>query len=119
MRKSPEERAALQLELDALNRAVDDAVDKRTAWMDAHMTDWADADVGDEISDSNGRVLGVVTRLYRYWGPQSHSGGKCRDPQYDTHMSIEYEFKRDLHSNFTDNTSSRCMVVHKRRPHEF
>lgn len=78
-------RERLDAELAALNKAVDDAVAARRAWMDAHMPDYARHRVGETLYDLNtGRELGTVSRLYRYWGEQD-------DPRYDTTMSVQYE----------------------------
>lgn len=76
----------LQAELNVLNAEVVAVLAKRKAWMDAHMQDFSNFKVGDEVYDSNtGRMLGVVTELYRYWGE--------RDPRYDTGMDIEISYR--------------------------
>jgi|ERR1700734_2280035 len=83
-----ETRERLDAELAVLNAHVNEAVGARTAWMDAHMDDYADFHVGDVLYDRNGDRLGPVTRLYRYWGGLHGP----RDPQYDTLMSVDYEY---------------------------
>ena len=91
-----ERRVALATELDRLNAEVKTAIAKRERWMDAHMPDYAKYQVGEAIYDMrSGARLGVVSRLYRYWGG--------RDPQYDVSMVIDYEFKTP--QGFYDNTS--------------
>lgn len=76
----------LKAELDTLNEEVKAALAKRKAWMDAHMEDFSNFKVGDEVYDRNtGQLLGVVTELYRYWGD--------RDPRYDTGMNIEIHYR--------------------------
>lgn len=83
-------------ELAVLNAEVEAAIAKRKAWMDAHMVDYAKYQIGETLYDlKTGAVLGVISRLYRYWGG--------RDARYDTHMSVEYEFKTP-HIGY-DNTS--------------
>ena len=95
---------ALDAELATLNAEVEAAVRKRTAWMDAHMSDYAEVQVGEPLYDlTHLRHVGTVTRLYRYWGPNKN--GLIRDHQYDTHMSVEYEFLEAGTKNFYDNTS--------------
>ena len=92
-----------QAELDALNEAVDEAIRKRTAWLDAKMAEVCTLKVGDDIYDlDSGRRLGIVTRLYRYWGPHD-PGGECRDPRYDKSCSVEVEYSDSPGSR--DNTS--------------
>lgn len=87
-------------ELKALTAAVESAIKARKDWMDANMAHYAKFKVGDEIYDRrSGLCLGVVTKLYRYWGSQN-------DPRHDTSMNVEYEY-RQPGSNFIDNTSSR------------
>lgn len=84
-------------ELAALNKAVDDAIARRTAWMDKHMPAFASCKIGEEIFNrKTGQRLGVISRMYRYWGP--FSGGEPRDVRFDRSMSVEYEFE----------TSPRC-----------
>jgi hypothetical protein len=72
-------------ELERLNKGVTDAIAARKDWMDATMHEVGKFKVGDEIYDlGSGRLLGTVSRLYRYWSE--------RDPRYDTSMSIDYEY---------------------------
>jgi hypothetical protein len=88
----------LQAELDALNVEVTAVLAKRKAWMDAHMEDFSNFKVGDEVYDTNnGQLLGVVTELYRYWDHQ-------RNPLYDTGMNIEISYRK---SNRVIDNSSR------------
>jgi hypothetical protein len=90
---------ALQAELAALNAAVDAAVKARTEWMDAHMEAVSSVKVGDELYHRDtGRMVGVVTRLYRYHGDQ-------KDWRYDTSMSVEAEYLMTGMPNCYDNTS--------------
>lgn len=93
--------AELQKELDKLNAEVTAVLAKRKVWMDAHMADFSTFKIGDEVYDTNtGALLGVVSKLYRYWGE--------RDPRYDTQMSIEIEYRVEGSSegmNFIDNSS--------------
>jgi hypothetical protein len=104
MSESYEERKALLAPLDEelqrLNQAVEDAVKARTAWMDAHMPDYAVVQVGEELYDREYRLRGIVSRHYRY-----HGDG--RDWRYDTSMSISYEYKTRDGSNH--NTSGQGM----------
>lgn len=95
----------LQRELDVLNRTVDEAIAKRTAWMDGHMAAFARYAVGEEIFDrATGRRLGVVSRLYRYHGP-ARDQAEPRDSRFDRSMSVEYEF--ETAPLCFDNTSRR------------
>lgn len=88
---------ALQPELDALNAEVTAVLAKRKAWMDAHMADFSEFKVGDEVYDQQtGNFLGTVTELYRYWDSQ-------RNPLYDTSMSVEIRFRTP--SGGIDNSS--------------
>lgn len=102
---SPKEEL-LRIELTNLNRAVEDAVRARTAWMDAHMPDFSRVQVGEELFDAaNGyRRLGIVHKLYRYWG-----GG--RDWRYDTSMDVNYEYVDRVGSCLISNTSSQTRVI--------
>lgn len=89
-------RTELDSKLISLNNAVTDAIAKRTAWMDAHMADYARYPIGTELFNMDtGARLGTVSEYYRYWGG--------RDPQYDTSMTIEY--KLNVRDNMYDNTS--------------
>lgn len=101
-----ERRAALQKELDALNAAVERAVVERTRWMNAHMTDFAKWQVGDELFHlDTGTRVGVVSRLYRYHGPQdSGPDAYPRDARFDTAMNVEYEVNE--YANVFGNSSS-------------
>lgn len=97
-------RGELDTVLALLNAEVAAAVKKRTDWMDAHMADYADVQVGEELYElATGRLMGIVSRLYRYWGTDRN--GMVRDPQYDTSMSVEYEFQPDPSKPYFDNTS--------------
>lgn len=98
-------RGELDTVLALLNAEVAAAVKKRTDWMDAHMADYADVQVGEELYElATGRLMGTVSRLYRYWGTDRNNG-MVRDPQYDTSMSVEYEFQPDPSKPYFDNTS--------------
>lgn len=90
-------RKVLDADLARLNAEVEAVLAKRRHWMDAHMADYARFQVGETLYDmQTGALLGVVSRLYRYWDG--------RDPRYDTSMSIEYEFETPRKGCF-DNTS--------------
>lgn len=90
--------ATLQPQLDTLNEEVNAVLAKRKAWMDAHMEDFSNFKVGDAVYDGNtGRLLGKVSRLYRYW--------EDRDPRYDTSMSIEIEYRVAGTRNYVANSS--------------
>lgn len=93
----------LQAELDVLNVEVTAVLAKRKAWMDAHMQDFSNFKVGDEVYDANtGRLLGAVSELYRYHAEHS--------PQYDTHMTIEIQFRMEGTTNCYDNSSRHAGV---------
>jgi len=90
--------AEMDQELAALNQAVEDALAARKSWMDAHMADYAKYQIGEDIYNKvTGVLLGTVCGYYRY-----HAG---KNPRLDTSMSIDYLYKSDTHSNYTDNTS--------------
>jgi len=73
-------------ELEALNVAVQAAIDSRREWLDAKMRETSKLQVGDEIYDvATGEKLGVVSRLYRY-----HTG---RNDLYDTHVECDYQYE--------------------------
>ena len=98
------ENEPLQKELDALNAEVTAVLTKRKKWMDDHMADFAKYKVGEEIYNlQTGSRLGVISRLYRYWG-EYH-----RDPQYDNQMNIEYEYH--IGNNCYDNTSRQPIII--------
>ena len=84
-------------ELKNLNDTVTAAVEARTSWMDAHMSEFSKFQVGDTVYGEQGQVLGVVTRLYRF-----HAG---HDWRYDTDMSVDATFEMRGLSNCFDNTS--------------
>ena len=106
--KSKAELEKLNAELEALNSEVTAVLAKRSSWMDAHMEDFARFKIGDEIYDmDSGRRLGIVSKLYRYWGGD-------RNPLDDTSLSIEYEYRTDgfLGGNgFYDNTSRQSISI--------
>ena len=82
---------ALDQELKQLLAAVKQADNARKQWMDAHMADYADYQVGETLYDRDtGECVGVVSGFYRY-----HE----KDPRFDTCMSVEYRFSNG------DNTS--------------
>lgn len=98
-------RKALRLDLDRLNKAVDLAITERTAWMDAHMEDFAIAKPGEVLYQREGdnfTRLGVVRKLYRFQRGQNIL--------YDTGMSVEYEYQSHLGSNMFANTSGRGYI---------
>jgi hypothetical protein len=100
--KEPADKT-LRVQLDALNAGVVAALAARKAWMDARMEDFSNFKVGDEVYDAKtGALLGVVSKLYRYWGN--------RDPRYDTQMSIEIEYLQDGTTNCYDNSSRHAGV---------
>lgn len=85
----------MEAELTALNKEVEEAMAKRTKWLDDHMAMVAKFQIGDEIYDiKTGRLLGVVTEHYRY-----HRG----DPRFDDSLSINYRYKTEFHG-VIDNT---------------
>lgn len=91
-------------ELEALNKAVEDAIAKRREWLDSKMTKYAPAQVGEEIYNlSTGELLGKVVSLYRYW----------RDRQEgvrDTSLDVEYEYQHPYFEEIIGNTSSKMLV---------
>ncbi|SKM39433.1 Uncharacterised protein [Mycobacteroides abscessus subsp. massiliense] len=73
-------------ELEALNAAVQAAIDTRREWLDAKMRETLKLQVGDAIYDvQTGEKLGVVSGLYRY-----HAG---RDDLYDTYVECDYQYE--------------------------
>ncbi|WP_131726071.1 hypothetical protein [Mycobacteroides abscessus] len=73
-------------ELEALNAAVQAAIDARREWLDAKMRETSKLQVGDDIYDvQSGEKLGVVSGLYRY-----HAG---RDDLYDTYVECDYQYE--------------------------
>ena len=79
-----EDKAAI---LAALNKAVDDAIEARTKWLDEAMPTHATVKPGEELWDlSRMRPLGVVTGLYRF---QATAGSAL----YDRSLDIEYKFR--------------------------
>lgn len=99
-----EPRKSLAAELDKLNAEWQEITDRRKKWMDDHMGDFAKFKIGDEIFDmATGTRLGIISRLYRYWGEPS------RDPQYDHAMNINYEYCTG--NNCFDNTSRRPIMI--------
>lgn len=83
-------------ELEALNTAVQAALDSRREWLDIKMHETSKLQVGDDIYDIDSGVnLGVVTGLYRY-----HAG---RNDLYDTSVHCDYEYRTLGGCN--DNTS--------------
>lgn len=92
------DREALRAELKLINAGIDAILGHRRKWMDDHMDDFANHHVGDEIYDlKTGRLLGTITKLYRYW--------EDRDPRYDTSMTVEYQYRVAGTENHYDNTS--------------
>jgi hypothetical protein len=87
-------------ELDALNKAVDDAIAARKKWMDDNMEKFAKFKIGEEIYDISKnppRFMGIVKEYYRIWGDD-------RDSRYDRSMNIHYRFTNG------SNTSSQIGV---------
>ncbi|OHU55932.1 hypothetical protein BKG83_17305 [Mycobacteroides chelonae] len=73
-------------ELEALNAAVQAAIDARREWLDAKMRETSKLQVGDDIYDvQTGEKIGVVSGLYRY-----HAG---RDDLYDTYVECDYQYE--------------------------
>lgn len=73
-------------ELEALNAAVQGAIDARREWLDAKMRETSKLQAGDDIYDvQTGEKLGVVSGLYRY-----HAG---RDDLYDTYVECDYQYE--------------------------
>ena len=55
-------------EIAVLNQKVDEAINKRKAFLDSKMSEVAKVKIGEEIYNlETGQLLGVVTELYRYW----------------------------------------------------
>lgn len=92
---TPEDR----LTLKALNKAVDDAIEIRTKWLDEKMYEYSEFKIGDQIFDNENRFLGVVTGLYRYQSSQNKL--------YDTDLDIDYRYKGN--NGYEDNTSSQMI----------
>ena len=108
MKSSPE----LDRELALLNKKVKDAVKERKAWMDAHMADYAEFQVGDNLYDyQTGEFLGIITEHYRY-----HGDG---DQRFYTSMNIEYRYRNPINIHpHIDNTSrqpSRIFTNHPKK----
>lgn len=82
-----------QAELDALNKAVDDAICTRREWLDKKMHEYSKLKVGDDIYDLNkGIKVGVVSKLYRYW--------TGKDDLRDDSLDTNYEYDTGCgHSN--------------------
>lgn len=97
------DRPELNAELEALNNAVTAAIDARRAWMDAHMADYAEYAVGDDLYDlKTGQRLGTITKLYRpTWG--------ISNPVYQTSMEVAYEYRHSDNSPY-DNTSRQMYL---------
>lgn len=90
---------ALDAELKRLNQAVDDAVDARKAWMDGHMADYAQHQVGDVLYDlGTGQLVGTVSSFYRF---------HADDQRFDRSMSVDYQIEMAGWGNCYDNTSSQ------------
>lgn len=88
-------------ELDALNEAVQEAIDARREWLDTKMHEVSALKVGDDIYDTrSGQKLGVVSKLYRYHADQN--------PLFDTHVSVNYQYETG--SRCFSNTSSQIGV---------
>lgn len=88
----------LRAQLNALNEAVDAAVNARTKFLDDHMAEVSLVKIDDPLYDRDTRrLVGYVTALYRYW--------QNRDWRYDNQFSVEVKFRHPLHTNYIDNTS--------------
>ena len=86
-----------EVKLDALNKAVTDAIQERREWLDKKMAEYAEVKIGEDIYDlTNGVKLGPVSGYYRYWRDQ-------HDGILDKSLSIEY--KIETSPNCFDNTS--------------
>lgn len=96
---TPEE----QTEWAKLEAAYDEAVRRKTEWLDRKMVEHCPLKVGDEIYDlETGRRLGVVTRHYRFWAGQ---GRPDLDGSY--YCDVEYE----IGPRMFDNTSRQSGVA--------
>lgn len=83
-------------ELEQLSANVAAAIVARRDWLDAKMHETSRLKVGDEIFDvKNGRILGKVSKLYRYW--------RDRNDLLDTSYYCDYSYETSPHS--FDNTS--------------
>ena len=92
-----------QAELDRLNESVTEAIRARRAWLDAKMHEISKLKPGDGLWDvTNGRRIGRVRRLYRYWADHD-------DGVRDTEPYCDYEY--DTPDGFIDNTS-RQLALH-------
>jgi hypothetical protein len=88
--------------LARLNCDIDDAIKRRTKWLDSKMSEYSDIQVGDTIYNIQTKeLLGIVTKLYRYQTNQNVI--------YDTTLSICYEFRR--YDDIIDNTSRQPYVI--------
>lgn len=94
---------AEKLEIDALNQAVTDAIEKRKKWLDAKMVETSRLKVGDDIYDiESGDKIGIVSGLYRYDDEEN--------PLYDTSYRCDYEY--EVRKNCFDNTSSQIGLLY-------
>lgn len=83
-------------QLDNLTAAVTAAVEARRTWLDAKMHECSHLQVGDDIYDVNqGRKVGTVSKLYRYW--------RDRNPLLDDSHYCDYKYQTS--ANGSDNTS--------------
>lgn len=90
-------------ELEELNASVNNALEKRTAWLDAKILEVSSFALGDEIFDmSNGRLLGTVTDIQRF-----HRG----HAEFDNSVSFYYTYKMAGSGNSYDNTSRQYTRV--------
>ena len=102
-------RELLLQELKQLNAEVDAVLAKRKAWMDEHMKDFAQVQVGEDIYDLSTRTkLGTVTKHYRYWGE--------RNPVFDTSMNVHCEYQPNPNVRTFDNTSRQSALIWGPKP---
>lgn len=86
-----------QAELNALNDAVDAAIETRRTWLDRKMVECSDLQPGDAIYDLNkGTLLGQISKLYRFWRDREEG-------VMDRSLSCDYEY--ETHPRCFDNTS--------------
>ena len=88
----------LRAQLDHLNAEVQDAIDRRTKWLDMHMAQVCRLQIGDAIYDVNtGEKVGTVTEHYRYWASQR--------PDFDFSLEVDVKFEMEGMPNCFGNTS--------------
>jgi hypothetical protein len=91
-----------QAEFDAIKAEYRAAVAKKKEWLDRKMVETSNFKPGDFIFNREGRVLGLVSELYRYWDSQNRADlDNCHHAQYQYYTS----------KNCRDNTSRQSGVL--------